>query len=101
GHGRGWLGAPRELRVARQLRHERSQVEWVVADPLGDLLTRGTRAFPEQLAEHLGGLRAWPPLVADALPHVRAQLGRADPGAKVVGRVEAGVHVGDEPVGAA
>ena len=50
-------------------------------------------ALAEERAQALARLRARPPLVADLTLQVRAQLGRADPGAEVVGRVEAGVHV--------
>src|SRR2546425_981324 len=48
------------------------------------------------LGEPLAGL----PRAAPGRPHLaaemRLQLGRADPGAEVVGRVEVGIHVGEE-----
>ena len=61
----------------------------------GDLLARGLRALEEEVAQELAGRRVAPPVLADRLDQVAAELGRADPGAEVVGRVEAGVHVGE------
>ena len=49
----------------------------------------------EEAAQELAGCRVVPPVRADRVDQVAAELGRPDPGAKVVGRVEAGVHVGE------
>src|SRR3954447_4989377 len=77
-----------------------SGVERVEADAVGDLLARGPRALAEELAEELAGRRAAPPVLADRLDQVAPELGRTDPGAEVVGRVEARVHVGEVGVAA-
>src|ERR671938_1805683 len=81
-----------------QLVDERLGVEGVVAETGRDLLARGPRALEEEPAQKLAGLRAPPPVLADLAHEVRAELRRADPGAQVVRRVEAGVHVREEPV---
>ena len=65
----------------------------VEAEAPRDLLAGRLRALAEERAEQVAGLAAAPPVLADLGDEVRAQLGRADPGAQVVGRVEAGVHV--------
>src|SRR5437764_1623886 len=87
-----WASGSGRLRA--ELGAQRAGVERLEADPAGDLLARGLRALVEELAEVVAGLLARPPLVADLALEVRAQLRRADPGAQVVGRGEAGVHVG-------
>ena len=58
----------------------------------------GCVPFPEQLAQQVARRLVAPPVLADLTDQVLAHLGRADPRSQVVGRVEAGVHVGDEPV---
>ena len=40
-----------------------------------------------------------PPVLADLVDQVRAKLRVPDPGAEIVGRVEAGIHVGEVAVG--
>src|SRR5207253_10142985 len=76
-------------------RHQRANVERVVADALGDLLARRLGALEEQAAPELAGLRASPPVLSHVLYQVLAELGGADPGAQVVRRIEARVHVGE------
>src|SRR5919204_5044343 len=81
-----------------QLVDERLRVERRVAEPGRNLLAGGLRALEEEPAQELAGLGAPPPVLADLAHEVRAELRRADPGAQVVGRVEARVHVREEPV---
>ena len=60
-----------------------------------DLLARRASALAEQLPQPLARLRAAPPVLAHLADEMLPQLRGADPGAEVVGRVEAGVHVGE------
>src|SRR5205807_5768569 len=76
----------RALRI--QLVDERLGVEGVVAESRRDLLARRARAFEEQGAQELAGLGAAPPVLADLVDEVRAELRRADPRTQVVRRVE-------------
>ena len=54
---------------------------------------------PARAPQPLAGLGATPPVLADLADQMLPELRRADPGAKVVGRVEAGVHVGEVVLG--
>src|ERR687888_1703154 len=81
-----------------QLVDERLRVERRVAEPGRNLLAGGLRALEEEPAQELAGLGAPPPVLPDLAHEVRAELRRADPGAQVVGGVEARVHVGEEAV---
>ena len=65
-----------------------------------DLFARRLRALAEQLAQQLAGLGPPPPVLADRLDQMPAELRGADPCAQIVGRVEAGVHVGEVAVAA-
>src|SRR6185436_9598347 len=76
-----------------QFRDERGGVVGLIAQSAGDVLARGLRSLGEERAEDLAGLRAAPPVRSDLLHEMRAKLRVADPGAQVVGRVEAGIHV--------
>src|SRR4051812_32747720 len=91
---------PARTSLRADLVKERRRVERLESDPPGDLLARRLRALAEERAEELAGSWAAPPLLADRCDQVAPQLGRADPGAEVVGRVEARIHVGDVGVAA-
>src|SRR5262249_33688288 len=77
---------------------QRLCVEWIEAEPAGNLLRRGLRPLEEERPQLLAGLGAPPPVLPDLIDELRPQLRRADPRTQVVGRVEPGVHVGDEAV---
>src|SRR5215469_7139296 len=87
------------LSGAGQLGDERRGVERVEAEPAGDVLGRGPRALGEQPTQDLAGLGAPPPVLADLAAKVHLELRRADPGARVVGGIEACVHVGQVAAG--
>src|SRR5947207_11893864 len=89
-----------EVSLDGDLAEERRRVERVVAEPDGDILARELRPLAKEIGEQLARLRVAPPVLADRVDQVAAELGRADPGAQVVGRVEAGVHVGEVAVAA-
>src|SRR5918996_691631 len=78
---------------------ERPHVERVEPDPARDVLARGAEALAEELSQQRARLGAPPPVVADRLPKVRAELRGPDPGPQVVGGVEARVHVRQVAVG--
>src|SRR5690348_5073089 len=79
--------------VRDELSHERRRVERLVAEAGGSLLAGRLRPLGEERAQHLAGLRTAPPVLADLVDQVRAQLRVANPRTQVVRRVEAGVHV--------
>src|SRR5262249_51393237 len=97
-HARTTSSRAADLLRRAQLVEERSSVVRVEAEPGGDLLARRLRPLEEESPQALAGLRAAPPVRADLLDEPGAQLRGPNPGAEVVGRVEAGVHVGDESV---
>src|SRR5688500_4872904 len=68
-------------------------VERLVAQPARDLLARRSRSLEEEAAQPLARLGSPPPVLTRIAEQRLAQLRRADPGAEVVGRVEARVHV--------
>src|SRR6266702_1510710 len=99
----GRVAAPvyrRLSRLDRDLGQERGGVERVVAEARRDLFARRFRALAEELAQQLARLGAPPPVFADRVDQVPAQLRGADPCAQVVRRVEAGVHVREITVAA-
>src|SRR5882762_10957902 len=79
--------------LGADLVQERLRVERVEAEPARDLLACRLRALEKQIGEKLARLRVPPPVLAHLARQVLAQLRRTDPGAQVVGRVEACVHV--------
>src|SRR5918996_1105468 len=93
----------RNLDRNRITQHElldaRPHVERVEPDPARDVLARGAEALAEELSQQRARLGAPPPVVADRLPKVRAELRGPDPGPQVVGGVEARVHVRQVAVG--
>src|SRR5439155_4702764 len=89
------VGALRGVRSGGDLLEQRLRVERVEADPGGDLLARRLGALAEQVSQELARLLVAPPVLADLVDQVAAQLSGADPRSQVVGAVEARVHVGE------
>src|SRR6516225_8732375 len=83
------------LASGAELVEQRSGIERVEADALGDLFARGPGPLEEELAEELARCSVAPPLDPHSLDEVTAELGRADPGTQVVRRVKTRVHVGE------
>ena len=83
-----------------ELVQQRRRVQRVGAEPLGDLLARGPRPSRKSSRRRspVSGRRH--DVLADFGEQVLPELGRPNPGAQVVGRVEARIHVrGSSPPG--
>src|SRR3972149_6519525 len=98
-------GAPPRGRRGRrgysctELVQQGRRVERVEADPGGDLLARRPRPLAEERAQDLARGRRAPPVLPNLAHETGAELRGANPGAQVVGGVEARVHVGKEVLG--
>src|SRR3979411_1272733 len=79
--------------LVRQLGDERSGVVRLEAETPRDLLAGGPRPLGEQVAQELSCFWAAPPILADLVDEIGTQLRVPDPGAQIVRRIEARIHV--------
>src|SRR5688572_10092897 len=90
----------RSKATSGKLGDERPGVERIEADAPRHLFARRLRALAEERAQPVAGLGGAPPVLAHLTRQVLTKLSGADPRAKVVGRIEAGVHVCEVSVAA-